>query len=105
MEKKKNMLLGLMQLVGANGGNLESRIVLQKQAYVLGHEGFSHFPVGSFTYHHFGPFSRELSDCLQFAKSSGLLSEHVEVGANENPAPRSNVKIPALSTNKGIEDL
>lgn len=83
MENEQNMLLGLLQLVSANGDRVDSRIVIQKEAYLLAHSGYMHISANSFSYHHYGPFSRELSDCLQFAVSSQLLEEHPAPGKND----------------------
>ncbi len=83
MENEQNMLLGLLQLVSANGDTVESRIVIQKEAYLLARSGYMHISANSFSYHYYGPFSRELSDCLQFAVSSELLKEHPTPGMND----------------------
>lgn len=68
-------LAALLELVQASGGSVATCIRLQKQAYLLAAFGASSFRWHSFSYHHYGPFSRELSDTLQFAVSAGLLSE------------------------------
>lgn len=68
-------LAALLELVQASGGSVVTRIRLQKMAYLLAAFGASAFRWHSFSYHHYGPFSRELSDTLQFAVSAGLLDE------------------------------
>jgi uncharacterized protein len=83
VHKNENMLLGLLQIVEANDGRMDSRIILQKQAFLLSYFGYSQIASSSFAYHHFGPFSRELSEYLQFATSSGLLSEAIAPGMND----------------------
>jgi uncharacterized protein len=83
MVKKPNMLHGLLQLIEANGGKIDSRIRIQKESYLLAASGFDLISTESFSYHHYGPFSRELSDCLQFAVSVELLTETVAPGAND----------------------
>ncbi len=82
MTKKPNMLHGLLQLVEASDGNVDSRIRMQKEAYLLAMAGFDLISPSSFSYHYYGPFSRELSDYLQLAVSANLLGERVELGAN-----------------------
>lgn len=68
-------LAALLQLLHASGGSVVNRIRIQKEAYLLATRGVSAFRLQSFSYHHYGPFSRELSDTLQFAVSAGLLDE------------------------------
>jgi uncharacterized protein YwgA len=62
-------------LVHAAGGTLEHRIRLQKSAYLLQRLGTVDFRSASFKYHHYGPYSRSLSDAIQTAVASGLLRE------------------------------
>lgn len=69
-------LLGVMELVAASKGEVDSRIRLQKEAYLLATRKVGRFRLASFTYHHFGPYSRELSDALQSAVVDELLAEH-----------------------------
>jgi len=83
MNKKSNMLHGLLQLVEASDGEVDSRIRMQKEAFLLAVKGFADFPKSSFSYHHYGPYSRELSDYLQFSVASDLLNEKSELGAND----------------------
>lgn len=71
-------LRGLLSMVSAMGGHLESRIRLQKAAYLLRAAGVQDFRGTSFRYHHYGPYSRPLSDVLQQAVVSGLLEEKRE---------------------------
>jgi uncharacterized protein len=80
---KPNTLHGLLQLVEASEGNVDSRIRMQKEAFLLAMAGFEPISTSSFSYHHYGPFSRELSDYLQFAVSANLLREQIEPGAND----------------------
>jgi len=74
-EKKGIPLRGLLSLVDAMGGQLESRIRLQKAVYLLKMAGVLDFRDTSFRYHHYGPYSRPLSDTLQDAVVAGLLEE------------------------------
>ncbi|MBZ0217700.1 MAG: hypothetical protein K8F25_14170 [Fimbriimonadaceae bacterium] len=83
MAKKPDMLHGLLQILEANKGRIDSRIRIQKEAYLLAVSGFDFISAKSFSYHHYGPFSRELSDHLQFAVSVALLNESVKPGAND----------------------
>lgn len=66
----------LVALVAASGGRVESRIRLQKQVFLL--RWLNQLPELSgfrFSYHHFGPYSRALSDVLHDAVLGGLLHE------------------------------
>ena len=82
MKSTSNVLTGLLRLVEAGQGQIDTRIRIQKEAFILAALGYPHLPVNSFTYHHYGPFSRELSDTLQVAVSSGLLQESQAPGAD-----------------------
>lgn len=72
---RANPLSGLLSLVDAMGGQLENRIRLQKSVYLLKLLNATDFRSMSFRYHHFGPYSRSVSDTLQDAIVSGLLVE------------------------------
>jgi uncharacterized protein len=71
-------LAGLLHLVSGSGGSINARIRIQKEAYLLALQGYPPFRQTNFVYHHFGPFSRELSETLKFAVSAGLLEEKEE---------------------------
>jgi len=71
-------LVGLLKLVEASGGTVDTRIRIQKEAFLLALKGYRHFRGHTFKYHHFGPFSREVSDSVQSAVSAGLLEEREE---------------------------
>ncbi|NWG26339.1 MAG: hypothetical protein HXY30_18300 [Pseudorhodoplanes sp.] len=75
MMTRPNTLKGLLQLVEASDGAIETRIKIQKLAYLLALQGYSEFRPFKFFYHNYGPYSRELSDTLQFATAAGLLAE------------------------------
>jgi uncharacterized protein YwgA len=72
---RPNTLKGLLVLVDASNGEIETRIKIQKLAYLLELRGFPEFKSCKFFYHNYGPYSRELSDTLQFATAAGLLAE------------------------------
>lgn len=72
---RPNILKGLLELVDAANGEIETRIKIQKLAYLLEAQGFPEFKSCKFFYHNYGPYSRELSDTLHFATSAGLLIE------------------------------
>ena len=72
---RANALRGLLSLVSAMGGQLENRIRMQKSVYLLKLLETTDFRSTSFRYHHFGPYSRSVSDTLQDAIVSGLLVE------------------------------
>ncbi|EWY37307.1 hypothetical protein N825_20695 [Skermanella stibiiresistens SB22] len=63
-------------IVQAAGGRLVSRIRLQKIAYLLdqlgAHSGFD------YTYHHFGPYSRDLDSAVLDAEAFDLVKEKFE---------------------------
>lgn len=63
-------------IVQAAGGRLVSRIRLQKIAYLLdqlgGNSGFD------FTYHHYGPYSRDLDSAILDAEAFDLVKEEFE---------------------------
>ncbi len=77
-------LQGLIQLIEAAGGKIENRICIQKEAFLLAADSLGGFQVRSFSYHHYGPYSRELSDTLQFAVASNLLEETPKPGVNNS---------------------
>ena len=63
-------------IVQAAGGRLVSRIRLQKIAYLLdqlgAHSGFD------YTYHHYGPYSRDLDSAVLDAEAFDLVKEEFE---------------------------
>jgi uncharacterized protein len=69
---------GLLALIRASNGSIDSRIRLQKEAYLLKRMGFPLFQSVRFKYHYYGPYSRYLSACLQSAVADGLVTEHEE---------------------------
>ena len=71
-------LRGLLALIKSSSGKIESRIRVQKEAFLLRQLGCSDFRSINFSYHYFGPYSRELSDVLQEAVAANLLSEKRE---------------------------
>ena len=70
-------MFDLLALIAASDGKVEHRIRIQKEAFLIQWLGFPLFRDVHFTYHHFGPYSRELSEALHEAVTSGLLEEHV----------------------------
>ncbi|ESY02731.1 hypothetical protein [Mesorhizobium sp. LNJC405B00] len=71
-------VLGILRIVHASGDALDTRIRLQKETFLLAALGLEDFDITDFEYHHYGPYSRTVSDALQFAVSFGLLEEYVE---------------------------
>lgn len=64
---------------------MESRVRLHKAAYMLKTAGALDFRETLFKYHHYGPYSRPLSDTLQDAIASGLVQEKcVEFGDEQS---------------------
>lgn len=76
-------LRGLIALIAAAGGRIDARIKVQKEAFLLAASNVGGFDPTAFSYHHYGPYSREISDALQFAVSANLLTETKEPGASE----------------------
>jgi uncharacterized protein YwgA len=93
-----NNLLGLLRLLKASDGELETRIRVQKEAYLLGLKFPDFFDTKGFEYHHFGPYSRGLSEALQFAVSSDLVHEF-----DESPSDGSFTKYKYRITDSGIK--
>lgn len=71
-------VVSLLRLFRASGGKIETRIRIQKEAYLLALARLADFKATDFYYHHYGPYSRSVSDTLQFAVSSGLIEEERE---------------------------
>jgi uncharacterized protein YwgA len=71
-------LFDLLSLVAASDGRVDHRIRIQKEAFLVQWLGSPLFQDVHFTYHHFGPYSRELSEVLHEAVTSGFLEEHVD---------------------------
>lgn len=89
-------LLGLLKLLQASGGELETRIRIQKEAFLLALHYPDLFCVRDFEYHYYGPYSRSLSETLQFAVSSDLIEE-----VDESPEDASFTKFRYCLTEKG----
>jgi len=81
--ERSQTLRGLIGLIDAAGGKIDTRIRVQKEAFLLAASNVGDFDHSTFVYYHYGPYSREISDALQFATSSGFLSENLERGASE----------------------
>lgn len=90
-----SLLRGVVSLVESMGGRLEHRIRLQKSAYLLQRLGLADFEEAPFKYHHYGPYSRWISDSLQYAISAGLLVEEQE------GRPDGGMKYTYVVTEKG----
>lgn len=90
-----SLLRGVVSLVEAMGGRLEHRIRLQKSAYLLQQLGLADFEEAWFKYHHYGPYSRWVSDALHDAISAGLLIEEQE------PRSDGGAKYTYVVTEKG----
>jgi len=92
-----------MKLLGASDGELETRIKIQKTAFLLGLEFPDDFSVKDFEYHYYGPYNRGLSDALQFAVSSDLIEE-----IDESPESGGFTKYRYVITDNGksiLKDL
>lgn len=65
----------IADIVSAAGGRLVSRIRMQKIAYLLDQLGAgSGF---SYSYHHYGPFSREVDSAVLDAEAFNLITERI----------------------------
>jgi uncharacterized protein YwgA len=77
------LLKGLLALVKESGGQMDSRVRIQKSAYLLKHLGVSDFNSAKFRYHYYGPYSRDLSSELHDAVLNELLEERVRQSTDE----------------------
>lgn len=69
------------EIVFANDGRLVSRVRLQKIAYLLDQLGArSGF---GYSYHHYGPYSRDLDAAIFEAEADGLIKENLEHRATD----------------------
>ena len=93
-------LIGLLRLLKVSDGQLETRIRIQKETFLLGLLFPDMFNPRDFEYHYYGPYSRGLSETLQFAVSSELVEE-----IDESPQDRSFTKFSYLLTEKGTESI
>ena len=69
---------GMLALVAASHDGIFGRTRAQKLAYLAGLMGASDFSRLKFEYHYYGPFSRQISDCLQSLVGGGLVEESSE---------------------------
>ena len=67
---------GILDLLRANDGHIDNRITIQKCAYLLQRKGAPDFATAEFAYHHYGPYSRDVSEALQELVATGLIDEH-----------------------------
>lgn len=75
---RPSAILGILKIAAASGGEIDTRIRLQKEAYLLAVCRLGRFDASDFEYHHYGPYSRAVSDALRFAVSAGYLDETAE---------------------------
>lgn len=76
---------GLLALLAASQEGIRGRTRAQKFAYFAGLMGASDFSKAKFKHHDFGPYSRQVSDCLRWLVVSGLVREDRE-NLEENKA-------------------
>lgn len=69
------LIFDLLALVEAHGGKVDSRVRIQKEAYLLQWAGLPIFQDAKFKLQTQGPSSRELADALHEAVNAGYLSE------------------------------
>jgi uncharacterized protein YwgA len=85
------------EIVAAAGGKLVSRIRLQKIAYILDQIGIeSEF---DYTYHHYGPFSRDLENAVLDARAFGLV--HEDEGRRATDGARYSI----FTLSKNVEEF
>ncbi|MND72376.1 hypothetical protein D3C80_639240 [compost metagenome] len=72
---RSSAVSGILKIVKI-AGELDTRIRLQKEAFLLAVAQDSSFSVDDFDYHHYGPYSRVVSDSLRYAVAVGLVHEH-----------------------------
>ncbi|WP_156418297.1 hypothetical protein [Aureimonas sp. D3] len=63
-------------IISSAGGSLVSRIRLQKIAYLL--DKITADSKFHYTYHHYGPYSRDLDNAILDAEAFGLIEENYE---------------------------
>lgn len=73
-----SLLRGLIKVFRCNSGKMDSRMRIQKSVYLLQQLGDEDLKRFRFSYYHYGPFSRELSNTLHDAVSHGILDETSE---------------------------
>lgn len=71
---RSSAVSGILKIVKI-AGELDTRIRLQKEAFLLAVTDDQAFQVDDFDYHHFGPYSRVVSDSLRYAVAVGLVNE------------------------------
>ncbi len=69
------VLRGIVRLINDAGGRVETRIRLQKLAYLCRQMRSADFTDVEFSFHHYGPYSREISDTIQHSVNHGLVNE------------------------------
>ncbi|NKL23489.1 hypothetical protein [Rhizobium leguminosarum] len=72
---RSSAVSGILRIVKI-AGELDTRIRLQKEAFLLAVASEDCFSVDDFDYHHYGPYSRVVSDSLRYAVVMGLVDEH-----------------------------
>lgn len=72
---RSSAVSGILKIVSL-AGELDTRIRLQKEAFLLAVADYDCFNVDDFDYHHYGPYSRVVSDSLRYAVAVGLVGEH-----------------------------
>ena len=71
----------IANVIGAGGGRIAGRVRLQKTLYLLDQMGMgSGF---SYAYHHYGPYSAELSEAVADATAFNLVHEFVDRRASD----------------------
>lgn len=71
---RSSAVSGILKIVKI-AGELDTRIRLQKEAFLLAVAKDVFFSVDDFDYHHYGPYSRVVSDSLRYAVAVGLVDE------------------------------
>lgn len=70
-----NTYRGIMALMHASEDGIHGRVRLQKLAYFAGLAGALDFTGVKFQHQQFGPYSRRISDCLQWLVAAGMVKE------------------------------
>ena len=71
----QNPIVGILKLMMAHGEEIDNRIRIQKSVFLLKRAGMEEFGRLRFSYHHFGPYSHQLSDVIQDLVAANLMSE------------------------------
>lgn len=77
-EELEALLMGVLAIIIEKGGRVNSRLRIQKIAFLLKISNLNGFRSLDFSYHHYGPYSRQLSDIIQDLVAAEIFVEEIE---------------------------